>query len=74
MITPMNQKIRLARLEKGLSQQNVADMLFIEQPCYCKIECGHRELKVIELLTIAKILEKPVSYFLPPPPRIIGIN
>ena len=66
MITPMNQKIRLARLEKGLSQQNMADMLFIEQPCYCKIECGHRELKVAELLNIAEILEKPVSYFIPP--------
>ena len=69
MITPMNQKIRLARLEKGLSQQNMADMLFIEQPCYCKIETGMRELKVRELLTIAQILEKPVSYFMPPPPH-----
>lgn len=68
MITPMNQKIRLARLEKGLSQQNMADMLFIEQPCYCKMEKGFRELKVGELLTIAKFLEKPVSYFIPPPP------
>jgi DNA-binding XRE family transcriptional regulator len=67
MITSIHQKIRLARLEKGLNQQNMADMLFIEQPCYCKLERGCRELKVGELLTIAKILGKPVTYFLPPP-------
>ncbi len=67
MHTPMNEKIRLARLEKGLSQENMASLLFIEQPCYCKIEKGNREIKVTELLTIAKILDKPVSYFLPPP-------
>jgi transcriptional regulator with XRE-family HTH domain len=67
MITPLHQKIRLARLEKGLSQQNMADILLIEQPCYCKIERGFREIKVTELLTIAKVLDKSVTYFLPPP-------
>ena len=67
MLIQMNRKIRLARLELGFSQQNMADMLFIEQPSYCKWESGVRELKVSELIKIAKILNKPVSHFLPPP-------
>jgi XRE family transcriptional regulator, regulator of sulfur utilization len=66
MHTLINEKIRLARLEKGLSQENMASLLFMEQPCYCKIEKGNRELKVAELLLIAKILDKPVTHFFPP--------
>ncbi len=61
----IGEKIRLARLAKGYSQQAMAYMLNMEQPTFCKLETGSRELRVSELERIAIILEKPVSDFFP---------
>lgn len=64
MKTTIGEKIRLARLEKGYSQKNIADMLYMEQPSFCRLETGMREIRVSELERIAAILEKPAAYFL----------
>ncbi|MEP6673799.1 MAG: helix-turn-helix transcriptional regulator [Ferruginibacter sp.] len=63
MNTVIGKKIRLARLEKGYSQKNIADLLYMEQPSFCRLETGMREIRVSELEKIAVILEKPVNYF-----------
>jgi transcriptional regulator with XRE-family HTH domain len=59
----IGEKIRLARLAKGYSQKNVADLMYMEQPTFCRLETGMREIRLSELEKIAAILEKPVAYF-----------
>ncbi len=51
------EKIRIARLTKGYSQNYMAMQLDISQRAYSKIECGHTILSVERLLNIAVILE-----------------
>jgi transcriptional regulator with XRE-family HTH domain len=50
-------KIRLARLAKNLSQQNMADELNITVAAYSNIERGVTDISVTRLYQIAGILE-----------------
>ena len=56
--------MRMARLELGFSQQNVADELGLGRPAYSKIERGATELTMERLEQIAVILKKDVSELL----------
>ena len=51
------EKIRLLRLEKNLSQENIASQLNISQPAYQKIECGKIEISTKKLLKLSEILQ-----------------
>lgn len=51
------EKIRLARLAKNLSQQNMADELNITVAAYSNIERGVTDISVTRLYQIAGILE-----------------
>ncbi|MEN9998566.1 MAG: hypothetical protein RI922_1556 [Bacteroidota bacterium] len=51
------EKIRLARLAKNLSQQNMADELNITVAAYSNIERGITDISVTRLYQIAGILE-----------------
>lgn len=53
----VRERIRMARLGKGYSQEYIATQLNISQRAYCKVECGHTKLTVDRLLEIALILE-----------------
>lgn len=57
-------RIRMARLELGFSQQNVADELDIGRPAYSKIERGVTELTMERLEQIAVIVKKEVGELL----------
>ncbi len=57
----MNDKIRLLRLQKGLSQENIAHELNITQKAYSKIENGQTSLSLDKIVKIAKILVKKTS-------------
>ena len=57
-------KIRQARLQKGLSQENVADSLHISTTAYGDIERNKSEISVNRLLKICQILDVPVEEFL----------
>jgi len=53
----IREKIRIARLIKGYSQNYMAVQLNIGQRAYCKIECGITKLSLKRFLTISRILE-----------------
>ena len=57
-------KIKLARFQKGYSQQNMASELDISQNAYHKIEKGVTKLTLEHFLNICSILEeKPHTFF-----------
>ncbi len=49
-------KIKLARLEKGYSQNYMGTQLGISQRAYCKLECGKTKLTLIRLRKISALL------------------
>jgi len=51
-------RIRMARYERGLSQQNVADELDLKVATYSNIERGVTDITVSRLQQIARILKK----------------
>lgn len=53
----MNNRLRQLRLQKGLSQENIAFELGISQKSYSNIENGKTELKLNIISQLAKILE-----------------
>ena len=53
----IREKIRIARVTKGYSQNYMAVQLNISQRAYCKIECGKTKLSLRRFLIITKILE-----------------
>lgn len=59
MIQPENiaEKIRLTRIKKGLSQENMADMLKISTTAYGDIERNKTELTIPRLMRIAQVLD-----------------
>ncbi|BAU51939.1 helix-turn-helix domain-containing protein [Mucilaginibacter gotjawali] len=63
----IGEKIRLKRLEKRLSQENMAFDLDISQAAYSKIELGQTDLTVRRIFAIAEILEVSPYIFMPKP-------
>jgi len=53
----LHEKIRITRLAKNLSQENIASQLNISQPAYQKIECGKTEISAKKLLKLSEILQ-----------------
>lgn len=60
----IHEKIRLLRLEKNLSQENIASQLNISQPAYQKTECGKTEISTKKLLKLSEILHYNFYEFL----------
>lgn len=58
------EKIRLLRLEKGFSQENVADMLGISTTAYGDIERGKTDLTLSRLQAIAHVFETSLNNLL----------
>ena len=58
------EQLRTARLEVGLTQNEVAEKLKRPQSYISKIERGERRVDVTELVEIADIYKKPIDYFL----------
>ena len=57
------EKLRTARNERGYSHEAVAYDLGISQAAYSNLENNHTKLTVERLLTLAKLLDKPIYYF-----------
>jgi len=57
-------RLRTARLEAGLTQEEVAKRLGKNQSFVSRSETGERRIDVIELQAFADIYRKPISYFL----------
>ncbi|MEZ0612034.1 helix-turn-helix domain-containing protein [Fibrella sp. WM1] len=54
--TPAGERIRLARLQRGLSQENMADLLNLSTTAYGDMERGKTELTLNRLGQIAQVL------------------
>ena len=57
-------KLKKARLNAGLKQEEVAYKLSKPQSYISKIESGERRIDVAELKQLAKIYKKDINYFL----------
>ncbi len=61
------ERIRIARISKGLTQQNLADELGITVAAYSNIERGITDVTVTRVFQIAQILKlDPTRLFLEP--------
>lgn len=56
-------RLRNARIEAGLSQEEVARKLNRTQSYISKVESGQRRVDIVQLKEFAKVYKKPVSYF-----------
>jgi len=63
----LSERIRMIRLQKGLSQENMADMLNLSTTAYGDLERGRTELSVSRLENIAKLLDVPL-------PELLGFD
>lgn len=52
-----NERIRLHRLQRGLSQENMADLLGLSTTAYGDIERGKTDLTLSRLTQIARVLD-----------------
>lgn len=60
------ERLRAARLEAGLTQEEVAQHLGRPQSFVSKCESGERRVDVVELETFSQLYGKSLKYFLPP--------
>lgn len=58
------ERLKAARLEASLTQQQVAARFGVPQSFISKCESGERRVDVIELLDFAEMYGKPVMYFI----------
>lgn len=56
-------RLKTARLEAGLTQDDVAKHLNVYMSYISKIEHGDRRIDIIELTELAKLYRKPIDYF-----------
>ena len=57
----MTNRIRKLRVEKGISQENVADELGITHSAYAKIERGETDPNLSRLFDLARIFNVPIT-------------
>lgn len=56
-------KLKIIRLDNGLTQENVAKALGITRSSYCSYEIGRRKMSINMLETLAKYYRMPISVF-----------
>ncbi len=59
------QRLRAARVEAGLTQEQMAKALKTRQNYISKCEIGERRVDVVELERFARVYRKPLTWFLP---------
>ena len=75
----LGSKLREAREYIGLSQEEVAAQLAVTRTAVTQIENGKRKVEALELARLARMYQRPISYFTdenPPAerPRIEQLN
>lgn len=58
-------RLRKARKEAGVTQEQVGKRLKLAQPLVSRIEAGERKIDPIEFQELCKLYGKPATYFLP---------
>jgi len=60
-MTEINQRIKTLRLNIGVSQQKLADMLGVSRPTITQIEAGDRKISSAELVKLSEIFNLSVD-------------
>ena len=60
-LTEINYKLKGARVEKGLTQEDMAERIGISTYSYLMKENGKRDFTLTEMKKICKILDKELS-------------
>lgn len=60
----LTKQLRIARIEAGLNQKEVASKLNKTQSYLSKIESGQLRIDVIQLKELAELYKKSLDYFL----------
>ncbi len=58
------ERLRTARKEAGLNQEDVAKLLGVTQSYVSKLEAGQRRIDIVQLKGFARIYKKKIDYFL----------
>ena len=58
------ERLKKARKEAGLGQEEVAKILKVSQSYISKIESGQRRVDIVQLKAFAKIYGKQIDYFI----------
>lgn len=58
------ERLRKARKEAGLDQEDVAKILKVSQSYISKIESGQRRVDIVQLKAFARIYKKKIDYFI----------
>ncbi len=59
----LREKLRVARIEAGLTQAQVSDLVGKPQSFISKLEVGGQGVDFIEMQVFARVYGKPLSYF-----------
>ena len=57
-------RLRAARKEAGLTQEDVAEQLNVYQSYVSKSESGERRVDIVELSDFARLYQKELDYFI----------
>lgn len=60
----IGKRIKRARLEKNLTQEEFAEKLDLSISFICQVESGKKKFNLKRIVEISKILEKPINYFI----------
>ena len=58
------ERLKKARTEAGLGQEEVAKILKVSQSYISKIESGQRRVDIVQLKAFARIYGKQIDYFI----------
>lgn len=58
------EKLKEARLDAGMNQEDVADMLGKTQSYLSKIEAGQRRIDIPQLREFSRLYKKDITYFI----------
>lgn len=61
LLGPLGEAIRQVRVDRGLSQERLADLAEIERSHMGRIERGEANLSFLNLMKIAKVLKSDLS-------------
>ncbi len=55
------ERVKKVRLERGLSQEDLAEQAELHRNYVSQIECGRRNLSLLNILKLARALKVPAS-------------
>lgn len=67
----INENLKQIRLEKGLTQEDFAEVLHVDISVISKMESGVRKIAADELIKLSSLIEEGVTYFFTYPKKYV---